>query len=111
MPLLLVAAGWIVRIFPIVLKVAPWIITIFSFIAPFSDTVKGWMMSIADAVLPSISISGANFGSLPSDLLTAINTFAPVDTIFAFFSAYVPFFLACLAHRMAKSLTPTTPSA
>jgi len=107
-PALIAAAGWVIRLSGYAIKAAPWLITILAVFSPFSTTLQNWFAKLALAILPTSVFDVADFSTLPQDYLTALNTFIPLDTVMTSFAAYVPFFIACVLHRLAKSMTPTS---
>jgi len=96
--------AWIARIGPWLLKVAPWLLTVLNVLLSFWPAAQEWVANLAGAALPSVlGIDPMNMADLPSNYLTQINTFIPLDLMVTAFGLYLPFYLSCLAQRIARA--------
>jgi len=95
---------WLGRLGPWILKAAPWILTVLNVLLSFWPAAQEWVANLAGAALPTVlGIDPMNLGDLPSTYLTQINTFVPLDLMVTSFALYLPFYLSCLAQRIARA--------
>jgi len=98
---------FIARMLPWLLRAAPFALTIFTFLVAFIQPLQAWVARLAGSLLPDIILEQANYGLLPTNYLTQINTFIPLDTIATTLTLYIPYYLACLLARIGKSWIPS----
>lgn len=95
---------WVGRLFPWIIRAAPWLLTIFNVLLSFWPAAQQWVANLAGAALPTVlGIAPMNLADLPSVYLTQINTFVPLDLMVTSFALYLPFYLSCLAQRIARA--------
>lgn len=95
---------WLGRILPWLLKAAPWILTVLNVLLSFWPAAQQWVADLAGAALPTVlGIDPMNMGELPTTYLTQINTFIPLDLMASSFALFLPFYLSCLAQRIARA--------
>lgn len=95
---------WIGRLGPWLLRAAPWILTALNVLLSFWPAAQKWVADLAGAALPTVlGIDPMNMHDLPSTYLTQINTFIPLDLMVTSFALFLPFYLSCLAQRIARA--------
>lgn len=91
-------------VLPWLLKVAPWLLTILNVLFAFWPAAQQWVAGLASTALEAaFSVTPMTMADLPTYYLTQINTFIPLDLIVTTFALYLPFYLSCLAQRIARS--------